>query len=113
MTFTITRDGQTAARGDLRCYHGTWTLRNGWVAPAYRGQGFQRRLIMDRLSYARTARARRVIAWVDPRNAYSLNNLVVCGFRFLKRPMRAFDGVKHVMLEHVIAVRSARPTIRA
>ncbi len=29
--------------------------------------------------------------------------LVSCGFRFVKRPMRVFDGVKHVLLERRFA----------
>ncbi len=103
MTFTIPEEGKIIARGDLCCYHGTWTLRRAYVLPAYRGRGLQRTLIAKRVWYAQSHEARRVVAWVNPRNAYSLNNLVSCGFRFVKRPMRTFDGVKHVMLERVLS----------
>ncbi len=97
------RDGtMTVASGELRCYHGHWTLRAGWVHPLYRGQGFQRDLIRARVTKAASNGAKRVLAWVKPTNSYSLNNLVAEGFRFMPRPMRTFDGVKHVALERTL-----------
>lgn len=87
------------ASGELRCYRGHWTLRNGWVSPRHRGNGYQRRLIRARVRYARTLGAKRVRVWVLPTNAYSLNNLVAEGFRFARSRPRQFDGRAHVALE--------------
>ncbi len=100
--FTI-RDGlRIVASGEIRCSHGIWTLREGWVVPSHRGRGLQRRLIRARLHYARRKGARRVVAWVLARNCYSLNNLVEVGFRFTRRCHRVFDGAKHLNLEYVL-----------
>lgn len=92
-----------AASGELRCYHGHWTLRAGYVVPRYRGQGLQRRLIRARVDHVIAKGGKRVLAWVNPTNSYSLNNLVAEGFRFIKRPMRTFDGAKHVALERTLS----------
>lgn len=90
----------TVASGEVHCYHGTWTLRKGWVAPKWRGHGFQRMLIKQRLEYAQKHGAKRVRTWVLPTNSYSLNNLVAEGFRFIHRKARVFDGKTHVGLEY-------------
>lgn len=87
------------AAAELHCYGGVWTLRKCRVAEAYRGRGLQRRLIRERVWAAYRKGAKQVRAWVDPRNSYSLNNLVAEGFRFLPQAPRVFDGVEHVALE--------------
>lgn len=91
------------ASGELRCCRGHWTLRNGWVSPLHRGNGYQRRLIRARVRYACQLGAKRVRVWVRPTNAYSLNNLVAEGFRFVRSQPRQFDGRAHVALEWKVA----------
>ncbi len=102
MTFAIRDLLDIVGTAELHCYRGVWTLRKAYVPPYARGRGHHKRLIRMRLRVARRKGAHRVVAWVDPRNAPSLNGLVSCGFRFVKRPMRVFDGVKHMMLEHAL-----------
>lgn len=97
----VSIDGAVVASGELRCYHGHWTLRAGYVKPTYRGLGYQRQLIRARITSAVEHGAKRVLVWVNPRNSYSLNNLIAEDFRFMARPMRTFDGAPHVALERI------------
>lgn len=99
MTFAIRNLLDIVGTAELHCYRGTWTLRKAYVPPYARGRGYHKRLIRMRLRVARRKGAQRVIAWVNPRNAASLNGLVACGFRFVKRAPRRFGGVEHVMLQ--------------
>ncbi len=98
--FEIRHESKLAASGEIRRYHGSWTLREGYVKPAFRGRGLQRRLIRARLRYAKDRGALSVVVWVEGRNSYSLNNLVEEGFRFTRRCQRAFGGIKYLNLEH-------------
>ena len=97
--FAVRKGPLTVASGELRCYHGHWTLREGHVLPKWRGQGFQRILIRARLDQARLNGAKRVLAWTRPTNSYSLNNLVAEGFRFIPGRVRRFDGVEYMGLQ--------------
>lgn len=102
-TFRLMDGSRVAASGVLRCYHGHWTLREGHVAPAYRGRGFQRRLIRARVHSAASRGAERVLVWVNPTNHRSLNNLVAEGFRFMGPTQRMFEGKRHVGLHLWVA----------
>ena len=69
--------------------HGHWYFRNCVVDRKYRGNGYQRELIRQRLDYIEENGGGNVSVGVDPKNSKSLNNLLSFGFKFKK------GGLKH------------------
>ena len=101
-TLAVFAGQELAAYASFVCYHGHWFLRNCVVAPKFRGQGLQRRLIAERAAHIKGRGGKSVSVWVDPKNAHSLRNLVACGFAY--RPdQRDFKGITHVGLRLVLA----------
>jgi GNAT superfamily N-acetyltransferase len=100
--FIATYGNEIIGFAGLACYHGFWTLRICVVGSKYRGNGIQRALISVRENYLRSIKAKHVNVWVKPTNIYSLNNLVSCGFRFVKEKPRAFHGHEHIKLRKEI-----------
>jgi len=76
-------EGGSVAFGGLRVSkleNGAYLCRGG-VAPAFRGQGLQRRLIKAREQYARRQGLRHLITNTVYGNHWSANNLIAEGFR--------------------------------
>jgi GNAT superfamily N-acetyltransferase len=95
-TFEVVDGLKVAAYGEIYNYTGCWTLVSGFVRKEYRGQGLHKRLIRARVKEVFKRGGKQVRAWVHPRNAYSLNNLVDEGFRFIKTKKKKSDD--HICL---------------
>jgi len=61
--------------------HETGFLCRVGVIKAYRGQGFQKRLIRVRENFARKVGLKWLITYVSPTNLKSANSLIACGYR--------------------------------
>lgn len=70
--------------GLLKCYSGNWYMRGCVVKPQYRGQGLQRKLIQQRVSYLQ-GKAPRLRVGIFPDNKYSIENVLAEGFTFVKQ----------------------------
>ncbi len=92
---------EIVAFAGLASYHGYWCLRICVVPREHRGNGLQRKLIRARINYLRD-KTKWVNAWVKPTNAYSLNNLVEEGFRFMNEKTRIFKGVEHIKMRKIL-----------
>jgi|WetSurMetagenome_2_1015567.scaffolds.fasta_scaffold260521_2 GNAT superfamily N-acetyltransferase len=82
--FAIFDGNIIVAFGILSMPHGFCWMRNAIVDTPYRGRGYQQLIIEARVKYAYQRGIRKVTTAVDQMNVWSLNNLVACGFRFVK-----------------------------
>lgn len=100
--FLLFVGAELAATAEIHRYDDTWTMRKDRVEPKFRGRGFQRELIRQRVSYVQSIPgAESVVAWVNPANSHSLKNYFAEGFRFAARDPREFDGILHGALERI------------
>jgi ribosomal protein S18 acetylase RimI-like enzyme len=81
--FGIIEGTALQAVGSVKCYSGHWYLRGCVVKPEFRGRGFQRRLIQERLEYL-AAKTDIVRVGVYPGNEHSLRNIEAECFEFEK-----------------------------
>ena len=79
--FGVFDGDQLAAAAALKNYMGHWYMRGCVVKPEYRGRGFQRQLLKERLAHL-AGKAKIVRVTVLPDNIYSINNLVAEGFAY-------------------------------
>lgn len=93
--FVAYKDKTPVAFSGPACYHGYWCLRICIVSCKHRGNGLQKKMIVQRLKWAKDRGAKWVNVWVSPSNIYSLNNILDCGFT--KRPdkPKMFNGKLH------------------
>lgn len=82
----------------IACYYGHWCLRSCVIDKKHRGNSLQKFLINRRIDYLKCIGKNNCNAWVNPKNIYSLNNLIEEGFRFVKQPSRIFNGKEHLKL---------------
>lgn len=82
--FAIFDGNKIVAFGILSVPHGFYWMRNAIVDTPYRGRGYQQLLIEARVKHAYSKGAKTVTTAVDQMNVWSLNNLIDCGFRFVK-----------------------------
>jgi ribosomal protein S18 acetylase RimI-like enzyme len=68
----------------VKNYMGTWYLRGCVVKPEFRGQGFQKALIEERMAYL-SDKTDAVRVSVYPHNTHSIANIEATGFRFVKK----------------------------
>ncbi len=69
----------------------TGFLCRAGVLPEFRGNGIQRRLIQERVRFARSHGYKQVITYTSIDNTASSNNLIACGF-VLYQPEYSFVG---------------------
>jgi len=86
-----------------------WIFRDCQVNPRYRGLGLQRKLIQARIEFAKTVFTpyldwRHFIAFVRPKNQYSLNNLISEGFLVFQDELVKFKGAEHIQMGKTIEV---------
>ena len=81
--FGILDGEELRAVASVKCYSGHWYLRSCIVKPEYRGQGFQKQLIRERLEYLATKTDCARVS-VYPQNVYSIKNIEAEGFEFEK-----------------------------
>lgn len=72
------------AVASLKNYMGSWYLRGCVVKPEFRGRGFQKQLIQERLDYL-SPKTDLVRVSVFPSNIHSINNVEAKGFKFEKK----------------------------
>lgn len=82
--FGIFSVSELQAVASVKNYMGYWYLRGCVVKPEFRGNGFHRQLIQERLVYL-SARTDLVRVSVYPDNVHSINNIKAEGFEFEKR----------------------------
>jgi GNAT superfamily N-acetyltransferase len=82
--FVAAVDGRSAAYAGVKLARIDPTigyLSRAGVLPRFRGRGLQRRLIDQRVEWARRRGASRCVTYTHPENIQSVNNLIACGFR--------------------------------
>lgn len=90
--FGIIIDDELLADGALKSYMGSWYLRGCVVKPQFRGRGYQRQLISERLAYLEPI-TNLVRVSVFPDNIYSIANIEAESFVF-DRVKRLDSGEK-------------------
>jgi len=81
--FVVEEDDKIVAFAVLGQPHGYWWLRSCVVDKPYRGKGYQRSLIEERLRYVEQRGGKRICVSIDNRNVWSLNNAISSGFKFV------------------------------
>jgi len=93
--FVAYDNDEPVAFSGLACYHGFWCLRICVVSPEHRGNGLQRKMIKQRLTWAKSRGAKWVNVWVNPLNKYSLYNIQRSGFTKQPDKPKMFGGKLH------------------
>ncbi|PJC45439.1 hypothetical protein CO037_01500 [Candidatus Pacearchaeota archaeon CG_4_9_14_0_2_um_filter_30_8] len=78
-------------------YYGYWFLRNCVVHKDYRGKGIQKKLTKSRLDFLKDLNAKEVQVCVDPKNVYSLENILKSGFEI--KGKKFIEGKEHLKLK--------------
>jgi GNAT superfamily N-acetyltransferase len=74
------KDGEIVFYCACKIAAGICILTRAWVAPDWRGKGKQRRMIRERVRYAKCKGCTSVITYTVPTNHASSNNLIYCVF---------------------------------
>jgi GNAT superfamily N-acetyltransferase len=80
-------DGEwrVAGWGCVKCQRGNWYLGLTYVKESYRGNGFQRELIKERIQWCRSYGVKTLRCGVKPDNTISRKNVLAMGFEFEKK----------------------------
>jgi len=78
------------------------TFDTVFVDPEYLGLGLQRKLFSIQEEMAAQLGAKRIFATVAPENAYSLNNMLACGFEIIDRKLLYGNRDRYVVMKNII-----------